>query len=176
MTLTPEQKEAVAAWAAAGDNLSTIQGKLTAQFKVSIKYMDLRFLLDDLNVQLKDAAPKKDTVLKSPAPSAAEASEGAAPGGPFAAEDGDLPPDVPDKAVPAGAASVSVSVDKITLIPGALASGGMTFANGVTGKWIVDNQGRPGITEVSRPDFRPSQAEAQAFMQELSRVLQQRGF
>ena len=168
MTLTPEQTQAVAGWAAAGDNLSTIQGKLTAQFKVSIKYMDLRFLLDDLNVQLKDAAPKKDTVLQSPAPPA----PGAAP---EAAEDGDLPPDVPDEAVPAGG-GVTVAVDKITLIPGALASGSMTFANGVTGKWIVDNQGRPGITDVSRPDFRPSAAEGQAFMQELSRVLQQRGF
>ena len=169
MTLTPEQKEAVATWAAAGDNLSTIQGKLTAQFKISIRYMDLRFLLDDLNVQLKDAAPKKDTLLQS----APQPPPGAAP---EAAEDGDLPPEVPDEAAPAGGGGVTVAVDKVTLIPGALASGTMTFANGVTGKWIVDNQGRPGITDVSRPDFRPSAAEAQAFMQELSRVLQQRGF
>jgi len=158
MTLTPEQTQAVAGWAAAGDNLSTIQGKLTAQFKVSIKYMDLRFLLDDLNV---------------PPPGAAAD----APGAPSGSEDGDLPPDVPDEGVPpGGAGGVTVAVDKITLIPGALASGSMTFANGVTGKWIVDNQGRPGITDVSRPDFRPSAAEAQAFMQELSRVLQQRGY
>jgi hypothetical protein len=175
MTLTPEQTQAVAGWAAAGDNLSTIQGKLTAQFKVSIKYMDLRFLLDDLNVQLKDAAPKKDTVLQASSPPPGGAA--AEPGAPSGAEDGDLPPDVPDEGVPPGAAgAVTVAVDKITLIPGALASGSMTFANGVTGKWIVDNQGRPGITDVSRPDFRPSAAEAQAFMQELSRVLQQRGF
>ena len=84
---------------------------------------------------------------------------------------------MPDEGVPpGGAGGVTVAVDKITLIPGALASGSMTFANGVTGKWIVDNQGRPGITDVSRPDFRPSAAEAQAFMQELSRVLQQRGY
>jgi hypothetical protein len=46
----------------------------------------------------------------------------------------------------------------------------------VTGKWIVDNQGRPGITEISKPGYRPSPADAQAFMMELSRTLQQRGF
>jgi len=175
MTLTPEQTQAVAGWAAAGDNLSKIQQKLATEFKVSIKYMDLRFLLDDLNLQLKDAAPKKDTVLQAPA-----VPPGGAPGdaaGPSAAEDGDLPPDVPDEGVPpAGAGRVSVAVDKVTLLPGALASGTVAFGDGVTGKWIVDNQGRPGITEISKPNYRPSPADAQAFMQELSRALQQRGF
>jgi hypothetical protein len=176
MTLTPEQTQAVAGWAAAGDNLSKIQQKLASEFKVSIKYMDLRFLLDDLNVSLKDAAPKKDTVLPSYAPPGG-APAGGGPGEPSASEDGDLPPDIPDEAVPpAGAGSVSVTVDKVTLLPGAIASGTVAFGDGVTGKWIVDNQGRPGITEISKPNYRPSPADAQAFMQELSRTLQQRGF
>ena len=71
---------------------------------------------------------------------------------------------------------MNVTVDKVTLIPGAMASGTVTFGDGVTGKWIVDNYGRPGFTEVSKPDYRPKPADAQAFMQELSRALQQRGF
>jgi hypothetical protein len=71
---------------------------------------------------------------------------------------------------------VTVTVDKVTLLPGALASGTVTFGDGVTGKWIVDNQGRPGLTEISRPNYRPTPADAQAFMMELSRTLQQRGF
>ena len=176
MKLTPEQSKAVAGWAAAGDNLSQIQQKLSAEFKVSIKYMDLRFLLDDLNVQLKDAAPKKDTLLPSATPASGSVPpDAAAPG---AAEDGDLPADLADDDLPPapGAARVTVTVDKVTLLPGALASGTMTFGDGVSGKWIVDNQGRPGITEISKPGYRPSPADAQAFMQELSRSLQQRGF
>ena len=40
----------------------------------------------------------------------------------------------------------------------------------------MDNYGRPGITEVSQPGYRPSPADAQAFMQELNLALQQRGF
>ena len=84
--------------------------------------------------------------------------------------DGDL------EDLPAGASSVTVSIDKITLIPGALAAGTVTFSDGVTGKWMIDQQYRPGFTEISQPGYRPSPADAQAFMQELSAQLQKRGF
>ena len=58
MTLTPEQKQAVASWVTAGDNLSMVQKKLNEQFKLSLTYMDVRFLVDALELSLKDAAPK----------------------------------------------------------------------------------------------------------------------
>jgi hypothetical protein len=54
-----------------------------------------------------------------------------------------------------------------------MATGTVSFPGGVTGKWIVDLQGRPGLIEVSKPGYRPSPADAQAFMQELSQALQQ---
>src|SRR5690606_33281394 len=38
MTLTAEQKQAVASWVAAGDNLSVIQKKLGDEFKISMTY------------------------------------------------------------------------------------------------------------------------------------------
>ena len=69
-----------------------------------------------------------------------------------------------------------MTVDKVTLLPGALASGSVTFSDGVSGKWIVDNQGRPGLTETSRPGYRPAPADAQAFLQQLSMALQNRGY
>lgn len=193
MTLTPEQKEALTSWVVAGDNLSTIQSKLLEQFKVSMTYMDVRFLVDDLNLALKDAAPKVDTsdVSKVQVPPAGEkkglidrAKEklGMGKGDETASEAGDALEDgeyeedaLPADAV-AGLSTLSVSVDKVTLLPGAIASGTVTFSDGVTGKWMVDNYGRPGFTEVSKPGYRPSPADAQAFMQELSAALQQRGF
>ena len=52
MTLTPEQKQAVSTWITAGDNLSEVQKKLAEQFKVSLTYRDVRFLVDDLNLEL----------------------------------------------------------------------------------------------------------------------------
>ena len=83
MPLSPEQKQAVAAWVAAGDNLSVVQKKLVEQFKVSMTYRDVRFLVDDLGLELKNAAPKTDAsdVTKAqvakPAAPALAAHEGA---------------------------------------------------------------------------------------------------
>ncbi len=195
MTLTPEQKETVAAWIAAGDNLSAVQKKLREQFSVTMTYMDVRFLVDDLNLALKDPTPKVDaTDVSKSVPPASGPKTGSPKGGAKSddiaedaeaealpsddalddaenlpqGEEGDLPPE--------GAAGVTVEVDKVTLNPGALASGSVTFSDGVTAKWIVDNYGRPGFTEVSKPGYRPKPAEAQAFMQELSLQLQKRGF
>jgi hypothetical protein len=202
MTLTPEQKATVASWVAAGDNLSAVQKKLADEFKISLTYRDVRFLVDDLDLALKDPAPKVDTsdVTKAqPQKAAAPAGRGAAPAaekkGFFdkakeklglgkGEEDGaaaepaedEYPEEAVEDLPPAGASSVSVSVDKVTLIPGALASGTVTFSDGVTGKWIVDQYGRPGFTEVSKPGYRPTPADGQAFMQELSMALQKRGF
>ncbi len=200
MPLTPEQKAAVSTWVAAGDNLSAVQKKLIDQFQLTMTYRDVRFLVDDLNLELKDAAPKadhSDVTKAQPAKPAAPAAKPAAPEKkgffdkakeklglakeePAEPEltDDDLPPeeDALDALPPEGASTVSVAVDKVTLIPGALASGSVTFSDGVTAKWIVDQYGRPGFTEVSQPGYRPTPADGQAFMQELSLALQKRGF
>ena len=202
MNLTPEQKQAVASWVAAGDNLSVVQKKLSEQFQVSMTYRDVRFLVDDLNLELKDAAPKVDAsdVTKAPPAKAAAAgqeSRGATPErkGFFEkakeklglAKEGTDEPDETsiedemaeedlDELPPEGTSNVTVAVDKVTLLPGALASGTVTFSDGVTAKWVVDQYGRPGFTEVSKPGYRPSPGDAQAFMQELSMTLQKRGF
>jgi hypothetical protein len=197
MTLTPEQKQAVAGWIADGDNLSAVQKKLAEQFQLSMTYRDVRFLVDDLNLALKDPAPKVDTSDVSKVQAAKPV--GNEPGRAAPAEkkgffdkakeklglakdeteadvaEEDLAAD--DLTAPSmGMGGVSVGVDKVTLIPGALASGTVTFSDGVTGKWVVDQHGRPGFTEVSKPNYRPSPADAQAFMQELSQQLQKRGF
>jgi hypothetical protein len=198
MNLTPEQKQAVASWIAAGDNLSAVQKKLSEQFQISMTYRDVRFLVDDLNLELKDAAPKVDAsdVTKSPPAKAATAAPAPEKKGFFDKakeklglaknEAGDATDD--DAAEPtavedeledlpeAGPSNVSVSVDKVTLIPSALASGTVTFSDGVTAKWVVDQYGRPGFTEVSKPGYRPTPEDGQAFMQELSMALQKRGF
>lgn len=175
MPLTPEQTAAVTSWVAAGDNLSAIQKKLIEHFKVSLTYRDVRFLVDDLNLALKDPAPKIDTSDVTKTPGAATPAKPAAPAAGEAAADAEDFAESADE-LPAGASTVSVSVDKVVLTPGALASGDVTFSDGVTAKWIVDNQGRPGFTKVSQPGYRPTPADGQAFMQELSAALQKRGF
>ena len=191
MSLTPEQKAVVATWVTAGDNLSAVQKKLIEHFKITLTYRDVRFLVDDLDLTLKDPAPKADAndLSKSALAKAAGAvppprSDSALP--PEAAantlpseDESDLPPDDGEPLPPADPAhptSVTVVVDKVTLVPGAIAGGSVTFSDGVTGKWIIDQQYRPGFTEISQPGYRPTPADAQAFMQELGRAMQARGF
>lgn len=190
MSLTPEQKQAVAQWVAAGDNLSTVQKKLSEQFKLSLTYRDVRFLVDDLDLALKDAAPKvdaSDVTKAAPARAATPEKKGLLDKakeklglGKEASDEESTEEEIPGEELeelpPAGASSVSVVIDKVTLIPNALASGSVTFSDGVSAKWIVDQYGRPGLTDVSKPGYRPTAADGQAFMQELSRTLQQRGF
>jgi hypothetical protein len=194
MNLTPEQKAAVASWVTAGDNLSAVQKKLAEQFQLSLTYRDVRFLVDDLDLTLKDAAPKvdaSDVTKAQPAPKAAgtapsprsappekkgfldKAKEKLGLAKEEAPEDAalDAEAEFEDELPPAGAGSVSIVVDKVTLIPGALASGSVTFSDGVTGQWVVDQYGRPGFTKISQPGYRPTPEDAQAFMQELSRSL-----
>lgn len=166
MSLTPEQTAAVSSWVAAGDNLSTIQKKLREEFSVAMTYMDVRFLVDDLNLQLKDAPTKVDAsdVSKAQPKPAANTSADGLPGEDELAAD-DLP----------APGHVTLEVDGVTLIPGAIASGKVTFSDGVTGKWIIDHQGRPGFTEISQPGYRPTPEDAQSFMHQLEAELQRKG-
>ena len=192
MTLSPEQKQTVASWVAAGDNLSAIQKKLAEQFKVSLTYRDVRFLVDDLNLELKDPAPKVDAsdVSKTPAPVGGgvpppraekkglidklKEKVGLAPG---AVEEDDLPPeDLPEAAedFPAGAGSVAVDLDRIVR-PGFMVSGSVTFSDGVSGKWALDQQGRL-LLETPQKGYQPSPPDVQAFQRELQMQLQKQGF
>jgi len=191
MKLTPEQKQTVADWVAAGDNLSAVQKKLAEQFKLSLTYMDVRFLVDDLGLELKNAAPKADAsdVSKAAGAQAAPRTPQAAPaglppdpaaGGPGDDED-DLPQDTlpegaeeafPDQ--PAGAGSLTVDLDRIVR-PGAAASGNVTFSDGVSGKWALDQYGRL-MLDTGKPGYQPSPADVQAFQRELQAQLQRAGY
>jgi len=189
MVIKPEQKQAVAAWIAGGDSLSVVQRKLSEQFQIAMTYMDVRFLVDDLNLEIRDPLPPQDKKTEEQTPAAAEKKgfldkmkEKVGLGSSEEeseeleeAEDEELPPDS-DELPADGLVGVTLTVDKINLIPGALASGTVTFSDGVTGKWIVDQYGRPGFTEISKQGYRPTAADAQDFMQQLSATLQNQGF
>jgi hypothetical protein len=173
MPLSPEQKQAVSAWVAAGDNLSAVQKKLSEQFKISMTYRDVRFLVDDLGLELKNAAPKTDA---SDVSKAAVAQPAAAP----AADDEALPPDgLPEDegfpaVPPAGTGAFSLEVDRI-MRPGTMVSGSVTFSDGVSGKWALDQQGRL-MLETAQKGYQPSPADVQTFQRQLQQQLQRQGY
>ena len=199
MSLSPEQKKAVASWVANGDNLSEVQKKLSELFQLSLTYRDVRFLVDDLDLQLKDGAPKVDAsdVTKVQPPPAATRAPAARNGSPEkkgfiekakeklgltgdadrkgGEPDGEEMPEELEDDASAGSSTVHVTMDNVTLQPGAVASGTVAFSDGVTANWIVDQYGRPGFSDVSKPGYRPSPEDGQAFVRELSAALQKRG-
>jgi len=187
MTLTPEQKQTVSTWVADGANLSLVQKKLAEQFKISMTYMDVRFLVDDLGLELKNAAPKADA---SDVTKPASAKPVPAPAGkPDPVEDADALPieddlpieDLPEGAAdddspmpPAGTGQVSLELDRI-MRPGTAVSGTVTFSDGVSGKWALDQYGRL-MLETPQKGYQPSALDVQAFQRELQAQLQRQGF
>lgn len=188
MTLSPEQKQAVTAWVAAGDSLAAIQKKLAEEFKVSLTYMDVRFLVDDLGLELKSAATlaDADADLSKVRPASTDPAEkkggllgrlkkavGARNDAPDEAEVPseyeDSGQDLAGDSLGAGGA-VKVELDRVVR-PGAVASGSVVFSDGMSGKWALDQLGRL-LLDLSRKGYQPSAADVQAFQRELSRLLQ----
>ena len=158
MQLSDEQKRQVAAWVQQGAPLAEIQRKLSEAFGLSLTYMDVRFLVLDLGLQIKDKVVKTP-----PRPAPADAPEPESPDEGFES----------DEAAPA-AGAVNVELDRITK-PGSVVSGTVTFSDGVSGAWALDQLGRLAL-QASTPGYQPSPQDVQAFQMELRRALERRGF
>lgn len=145
MQLTDEQKKIVAGWLEEGLRVADVQEKLVEEFSVSMTYMEVRFLLDDLALAPKD--PVEEVVEK---PDAEEAKESEV-------TDGNAVLDDPG--------NVSVTVDQVVR-PGALASGKVTFSDGKSAAWYLDELGRLGLVADDK-SYKPSQEDVMAFQTKL---------
>lgn len=153
--LTPEQITKVSAWVAEGATLSQIQERLSSHLEVSMTYMDVRFLVDDLNLALVEKEePKPPEVVAAEA-----APEEAA---------------VPAAPTPQGTGAVTVEVDTIAQ-PHAMVSGHVTFSDGEKADWYIDHQGRPGMA-ARTPGYRPTPQDITDFQAKLDAALRQSGY
>jgi hypothetical protein len=126
--------------------------------------MEARLLVDDLKLTLKDPDPPKPAapVAASPAAIPAPAAPDATP---LAAAESTAPP--------LAGGNVSVTVDQITR-PGALVSGKVTFSDGVTADWYLDQTGRLGVVP-KQPGYKPSAQDVQQFQLALEREMAKLG-
>jgi hypothetical protein len=160
MNLDDSQRKTVGEWIAQGLKLSEIQNRLASDLGVTMTYMDVRLLVDDLKLTPKDIEPAKapaSTLQSSaavPAPGAGQPSATSAAAG-----------------KPGG---VSVSVDKIAR-PGAVVSGKVTFSDGNHADWYFDQTGRLGLVP-QQPGYRPPPADLQQFQTSLDSELSKMGF
>jgi len=139
--LTPEQKDAMKTWAAEGATMSEIQRRLKEEFGHTLTYMDTRFLILDLGIELIEEAKVVPKEEEKPAP------------------------------VPTG--FVSTTMDTLTL-PGALVSGKVTFSDGETAVWMLDQTGRPGL-DPDTPGYRPGPEDIKEFQIQLRDLIQKSG-
>jgi hypothetical protein len=156
-TLTDEQKAQVTRWVQEGASLADVQKRLASEFSLSLTYMDARFLLDDLNLTIKDApkvSPSVDLGKAAPPPGA--------------------PGPLPGADVPGPASRVRVVVDKIVR-PGSVVSGSVTFSDGQTADWQLDQTGRLGLVPKTK-GYQPKPADVQEFQYALQDELARLGY
>ena len=158
MNLDETQRQRVTAWVLQGAKLSEIQTRLAEEFGIKLTYMEVRFLVDDLKLTLKEPEPPKPVVPINQPPAAAKAT----------------PEPGAEPSPPPGIGKVSVSVDQIAR-PGAVASGKVTFSDGQTADWYLDQTGRLGVVP-AKQGYKPSAADVQQFQAALQNELMRMGF
>jgi hypothetical protein len=168
MNLTQEQKKQLADWVREGLSLSDIQKNLQSEFDLLITYMDLRFLVDDLDLSMPDK-PSAHFTEDLKADAKASGPDAATKDSQLAG-DGDVL-DADDNA--GGGLPVQVTLDRVTR-PGALISGTVSFSDGVKAQWHLDQTGRLALQPPS-PGYQPSQEDVVQFQQELQRLVEQQG-
>jgi hypothetical protein len=139
--LTPEQIHALKQWAAEGANMSDLQSHLKEDFGFTLTYMDTRFLILDLGIELIQEV--KAEVKK------------------------------PEKPALIATGVVTTTMDSLTL-PGAMVSGKVTFSDGETAVWMLDQTGRPGL-DPDTEDYRPTQEDILVFQTQLRELIKKSG-
>ena len=162
MNLDEAQRQRVTAWVLQGAKLSEIQNRLAEEFKIKLTYMEVRFLVDDLKLKLKDPEPPK---VAEPNAAPKPAATPAAPKETLPGGEASLPP---------GGGKVSVSVDQITR-PGAIVSGKVTFSDGQAADWHLDQNGRLGVVP-KQQGYKPSAADVQDFQIALQQEVAKLGY
>lgn len=158
MNLDENQRQRVTAWILQGAKLSEIQSRLAEELGLRLTYMEVRLLVDDLKLTPKDPEPPKNAELPPAALPKATAPKEASP----TAEP------------PPAAGKVLVSVDQLTR-PGAIVSGKVTFSDGQTADWYLDQTGRLGVVP-KQQGYKPSAPDVQHFQMALEKEISRMGF
>lgn len=153
MDITQENRDQIKKWVEEGRSLAQIQKDMLDDMGISMTYMDVRFLVDDLGLELaKEEEPEVNQEEKS------DEATLEAQGEALLEEEG------------------RVSVDLDTVVrPGAVVSGTVLFSDGVRAQWQLDTMGQLGLIP-SQEGYRPNSEDVDAFQIELRNVLQKAGF
>ena len=171
MKLSEDQLKSVAAWFAGGASLDEIQKRLVAEYGVHVTYFDLRMIVaelpqpeeEEMGGSRSSATEEQDTDAQERVPPEDDAGATSC-----------APPEENADAQERDAAGVTVECDAI-MIPGTMASGDVTFSDGVKGKWYLDQMGRLGLGGDLPQGYRPSPEDAALFQARLMEALRAKG-
>ena len=121
-------------------------------------YMDVRFLVDDLDIAVAEEEPEP--------PELSEVE---------AAKDATAEPVEAELVDEGSNCAVTVDVDAI-MRPGSLVSGTVAFSDGVSLGWQLSAAGQLGLIPGEDPEYRPSPEDLQSFQSQLEEVLRKKGF
>lgn len=144
--LSEEQIQSIKNWAEEGAQLPEIQVRMREEMNFPVTYMDTRFLILDLGIELVN------TEVKPEDPEVAEVIE-------------------TETILPTG--TTQVTMDSVAL-PGALASGTIIFSDGEKALWKLDQTGRPSL-DPETPGYQPSQDDILQFQQQLRTLIEKSG-
>ena len=161
MELTDAQKAAITQWIQEGRSLADVQRSLREDFEISITYMDVRFLVDDLDIAVFEEQPEAPELSEAPEVESGEDTTNEH-------TEAELVDDVSNGAV-------TVDVDAIPR-PGSLVNGTVVFSDGVSLGWQLSAAGQLGLIPGDDPEYRPSPEDVQSFQSQLEEVLRKKGF
>ena len=174
MQVTEDQKKAIREWIQSGADLSKIQQSLKEEFELTLTYLDTRFLLADLGLEVQqeeeEAAPEESiTEEQHHSAKSNEEEPEAKP------EEEESFPEDPEKEKgdQNEKANVILTVDSLTQ-PQCVISGKVTFSDGKGASWYIDQLGRLGLNP-DEEGYSPSEEDLEAFQVELRNVVSKEG-
>jgi hypothetical protein len=180
MQLTDPQKDSVRQWAAAGASLSEIQTRLADELGLRMSFMDVRLLVLDLQVAIREKRSAEPPKPQAPV-TADKPAEDDTPAGDDLDEE-ELSPeelaelDALEKAEPAPAAKGGVTVEVSRLAqPGLALTGDVTFSDGVKAHWGITNRGELSLSAPD-PAYRPTPEDVRDFQVKLRSLLSRQGY
>lgn len=142
-----------------GVKLAEVQRLVNEKFNLKLRFMDIRILASELEVDWKSFDPKPVPVKAPQEETLSENSNGSTAPNTLPEED--------NLETSTGNAAV-IELNKLAR-PGMMFSGTVKFPSGCTADWYVDNTGRLGLENLA--GGQPTREDAESFQIELDQVL-----
>jgi len=175
MELTDTQKTSVRQWAAEGASLSEIQTRLDSEFSIRMSFMEVRLLVLDLEVSIREKRPPAPPKPEEPETPAHDAADDETENVYDADADDmgdDAYPEDTDADAPKGG-GVQVELSRLAQ-PGFALNGDVTFSDGTKAQWGITSRGELSLSAVDAT-YRPSPEDVRDFQVKLRALISGQG-